>query len=70
MAEKFNSQISVDVSCETLRVIYSILDKEDRPYCAYVHVRKEENKSDRSVTIYADEKDIPHFKDVLNKHQL
>lgn len=68
MAKKFNSQISVDVSCETLRVIYSILDKEDRPYCAYV--RKEENKSVRSVTIYADEKDIPHFKDVLNKHQL
>ena len=69
MAKKFNSQISVDVSCETLRVIYSILDKEDKPYCVYVS-KGEENKSVRSVTIYADEKDIPHFKDVLNKHQL
>ena len=67
MAKEFNSKISANVSGEALRALYGILDKEEIPYSANVY---QAEKGVRLVTICADAKDILHFKDVLNKHQL
>jgi len=67
MAKEFNSKISANVSGEALRALYGILDKEEIPYSANVY---QAEKGVRLVTICADAKDIPHFKEVLNKHQL
>ena len=67
MTKDFNSKVSANVPCDALRALYGILDKEEIPYSAYV---RKADKGVRSVTICADAKDIPHFTEVLNKHQL
>ena len=67
MEKIFNSKVSAKVRRDALRALYEILDKEEIPYNAYVH---QAYKGFRLVTICADAKDIPHFKEVLNKHQL
>ena len=63
----FNTKVSAKVRRDALRALYEILDKEEIPYSAYV---RQAYKGFRLVTICADAKDIPHFKEVLNKHQL
>lgn len=67
MTKDFNSKISANVSCDALRALYGILDKEETPYSAYV---RQADKGVRLVTICADAKDIPHFTEVLNNPQL
>lgn len=67
MTKDFNSKVSANVPCDALRALYGILDKEEIPYSAYV---RQADNGVRLVTICADAKDIPHFKEVLNKHQL
>ena len=64
MTKDFNSKVSAKVRRDALRALYEILDKEEIPYNAYV---RKADKGVRLVTICADAKDIPHFKDVLNK---
>ena len=67
MTKDLNSKVSANVPCDALRVLYGILEKEEIPYNAYV---RKADKGVRLVTICADVKDIPHFTEVLNKHQL
>ena len=67
MTKDFNSKISANVSCDALRALYGILAKEEIPYSAYV---RQADKGVRLVTICADAIDIPHFKELLNKHRL
>ena len=67
MTKDFKSKVSANVPCDALRALYGILDKEEIPYNAYV---RKADKGVRLVTICADAKDIPHFTEVLNKHQL
>jgi hypothetical protein len=64
VTKKFNSEISANVTGKALCIIYGILDKEEIPYSAYV---RKADKGIRLITICANAKDIPHFKDVLNK---
>ena len=67
MTKDLDSKVSANVPCDALRALYGILDKEEIPYNAYV---RKADKAVRLVTICADAKDIPHFREVLNKHQI